>query len=298
MLNLAVLNVNSTSSRSSARLRDAAIARGHSITLLAAVDLNLAATRNRLALIHRGEELPRFDLVIPRLSAASDPFGLTALRHFEALGAKALNSSNAIALSHDKFATLQKLAGAHLPVPPSATVHRSHDIARAIDVVGGAPIVIKTILGSQGVGVMLADTVAQASAIAETMIANKIPIFFQRFYGEANGSDIRAFVVGDTVVAAMRRTARPGEFRSNLHRGGSAEPIALDGALLKLAVDAAQNLGLAVAGVDIIESTAGPLVLEVNSSPGLTGIESTTTVDIGEAIVAYGEKFFAGESIS
>lgn len=298
MLNLAVLNVNSTSSRSSARLRDAAIARGHSITLLAATELHLVADHRGPSILHRDEALPRFDLVIPRLSAASDPFGLTVLRHFEANGVPALNHSDAIACSHDKLATLQRLSGAGIPIPPSSTVHRPLDISRAIDLVGGAPVIIKTILGSQGVGVMLANTVAAASAIAETMIANDLSILLQRFYPEVKGSDIRAFVVGDTVVAAMRRTAQPGEFRSNLHRGGSAEPVELEQEIASLAIRAAQALGLAVAGVDILETASGPVILEVNSSPGLAGIQSTTRRDIGDAIIAHGETITAQSSTS
>jgi len=285
MLNLATLNVEHISSRSTARLRDTAIARGHSITLLAATELSLAISSAGPTLRHHREELPAFDGVIPRLSAASDPFGISALKHLEARGAVALNVSEAVTVSHDKLHTLQRLSQYGLPVPPSAALHRPNDIPAALALVEGTQFIIKTVHGSQGVGVMFADSIAAASAIAETMLAYRLPILAQRFFREAQSSDLRAFVVGDRVVAAMRRNARPGEFRSNLHRGGSSARIDLPAALEELAVRATKALGLSVAGVDIIETEIGPLVLEVNSSPGLTGIEATTGVDIATPII-------------
>lgn len=290
MLNLATLNLTNTASRSTARLRDAALARGHSITLLAALELTLSAGPGGLQLYRRGEPLPRFDAVIPRLSAASDPFGLAALQHLEAAGAAALNSAASIDSSHNKLHTLQRLAAAGIAVPPSTAVHRAADLTRAIDLVGGAPVIIKTVRGSQGIGVMLAESASAAAAIAETMLANALPIIVQRFFRESAGHDMRVFVVGDSVVAAMRRTAQDGEFRSNLHRGGAAAAANLSAEESVIAVRAAATLGLSIAGVDIIETDAGPCVLEVNSSPGLSGIEAATGVDIADAVIRCLEK--------
>jgi ribosomal protein S6--L-glutamate ligase len=284
-MHLATLNVEHTTSRSTARLRDAAIFRGHSITLLAATDLTLALNEGGAVALCRREPLPQFDGIIPRVSAASDPFGLSVLEHFESSGVTSLNVSKSIYASHDKLHTLRLLRQNGIPIPPTVAVHRPNELANALQLLGESPVVVKTVLGSQGVGVMLAETRASAIAIAETMLANRLPVLIQRFFGEAEGTDIRAFVVGDTVAAAMRRTARPGEFRSNLHRGGSAQPVVLEPALQDLARRSTHALGLRVAGVDIIETRLGPLVLEVNSSPGLSGIEAATGVDVATPII-------------
>lgn len=284
-MHLAILNISTTHSPSSVRLREVATAEGYEVTLLAATDLVLTITTGAVVATRRGEALPRFDVVIPRLSAAGDPFGLTALRHFEQSGVYSPNPSEAIARSHDKFATTQVLAAAGLPVPPSTAVSRAADLPAALDRLGAGPFVVKTTHGSQGIGTMFAPTPATASAIAETLLANRVPVLLQGYVPTDRTADIRAFVVGGVVVAAMRRLARPGEFRSNLHRGALAERHTPTDAEAALAVAAAETLGLSIAGIDLLPSNNGPVILEVNSSPGLSGIEGVTKVDVARAIV-------------
>jgi len=284
-MHLAILNIAMTHSPSTVRLRDVATAVGHEVTLLAATELVLAVKTGSLVAMRRGEPLPRVDVVIPRLSAAGDPFGLTALRHFERIGVYSPNPSGAIALSHDKFATSQALATAGLPIPPSVATSRPGDIPEALERLGAGPFVVKTTHGSQGIGTMFAPTLAAASAITETLLANRVPVLLQGYVPTERSADIRAFVVGSTVVAAMRRYARPGEFRSNLHRGALAERHNPTDAEASLAVAAAQTLGLSIAGVDLLPTNNGPVILEVNSSPGLSGIEAVTKVDVARSIV-------------
>lgn len=298
MVNLVTLNVEHTSSPSSVRLREAALACGHSMELVAASDLTLVVEPAGLALFFKGTRLPRFHGVIPRLSAASDPFGLAVLKHLEATGCVAINVSESIRASHDKLHTAQRLRQLNLPVPPSIAVRRASDIRGALHLLGGSQYIVKTVHGSQGVGVMLAESPTSASAIAETMLANRLPVIIQRYFPEARSSDIRTFIVGDRVIAAMRRHGRFGEFRSNLHRGGTAERLKLDPALEELALRATRAMGLSIAGVDIIETDLGPLILEVNSSPGLSGIEATTGIDVATPIITQLEQLITSAAQS
>jgi ribosomal protein S6--L-glutamate ligase len=231
------------------------------------------------------------DAVIPRIGASITYFGCAVVRQFEQMGVFALNDSNGIASSRDKLAALQLLSRHHLLLPKTAVVRRKHEILKAIDEIGGVPVVIKLIEGTQGVGVVLAKDKLSAQAIIELLQSAKQNILVQKFVAESSGRDIRAFVVGGKIVAAMRRiSTNPSEFRANVHRGAKAEGIKLSPDFEKAALKAAEILGLNVAGVDLLESHEGPLVLEVNSSPGLEAIERASGVDIADEIIQFIEK--------
>jgi ribosomal protein S6--L-glutamate ligase len=214
-------------------------------------------------------------------------YGTAVVRQFEQMGVYTLNSSQAITVSRDKLRSIQVLSRHAIGIPPTAFVHEQKSVLRAIVQVGGAPIIIKLLEGTQGIGVILAETTKVAEAIIETLQSANQNVLIQKFVEESRGRDMRALVVGDRVVAAMRRVAVGEEFRSNVHRGGRAEPTELDTAYERAAIHAAQIMGLQVAGVDMLETAVGPQVLEINSSPGLEGIEQTTRVDVAGAIVEH-----------
>jgi ribosomal protein S6--L-glutamate ligase len=225
--------------------------------------------------------------VIPRIGASVTHYGLAVLRQFEVQGVYPLNESVAIGRSRDKLRALQLLAREGIGLPMTAFAHDPRKAEDVIKEVGGAPVVIKLLEGTQGMGVILAETAASAKSIIEAFSAANVNIMVQEYIAEAEGSDIRAFVVGKTVVASMLRTGRKGDFRSNLHRGGSAIAVELTKAERSTAIHAAETLGLNACGVDMLRSRRGPVVMEVNSSPGLKGIEGATKVDVAGAIIDF-----------
>lgn len=252
-------------------------------TLKFAIDLEKADPD----LYYRQKQLSQYDAVLPRIGASITYFGTAVVRQFEQMDVFCANSSAGISNSRDKLRSLQILSRHQIGIPQTTFVRDKKDVLPAIERVGGAPIIIKLLEGTQGIGVLLAETVKAAEAIIELLQSQKQNILIQKFVAESKGRDIRAFVVGDQVVGAMRRVAQGQEFRSNVHRGGLTEPVVLDAVYSETAVRAAQILGLRVAGVDLLESNSGPQIIEVNSSPGLEGIERCTQLDIAGAIIDY-----------
>lgn len=275
---------------STTRLRDTSIARGHTVDVLDTLDFALQVEEKSPELYYRGKPLGEYDAVIPRIGTSITFFGAAVLRQFEQMGVFALNPSHAVTVSRDKLRAIQILSRRDIGIPATAFVWKRADVLPAIERVGGAPVIIKLIEGTQGIGVILAESAEVAATIIETLQSAKQNVLIQKFVAESRGRDLRAFVVGGSVVAAIRRTAKGQEFRSNLHRGGKAARAELDEKYAGAAVHAAQILGLRVAGVDILEGRDGPQVLEVNSSPGLKGIETATGVDVAAAIIEHVEQ--------
>jgi ribosomal protein S6--L-glutamate ligase len=271
---------------STARLKEAAVSRGHEVAVVDYLRCYMDITARRPKVLYRGEEV-RPHAVIPRIGASYTFYGSAVVRQFEMADVFTLNSSDGISRSRDKLRSLQILSRAGVGLPTTSFAHSIQDINGLLDVVGGTPVVVKLLEGTQGIGVVLAETKKAAESVIGAFRQLDANILVQQFIKEAGGADIRAFVVGGKVVAAMRRRGAPGEFRSNLHRGGSAEVIKLSPSERSTAVRAAKSLGLNVAGVDLLQSEEGPMVLEVNSSPGLEGIEAVSGVDIAELIVEY-----------
>lgn len=272
---------------STRRIREAAAARGHHVRVLDTLKFSIQVDQEHPELYYRGKPLGPFDAVIPRVGASVTFFGCAVVRQFEQMGVFALNSSLAIAVARDKLRSLQVLSRRDIGLPPTAFVRSREDILPAIDRVGGAPVIIKLLEGTQGVGVILAESRKVAEAIIETLHGARQNVLIQKFVAESKGRDVRAFVVGGKVVAAMRRMAVGQEFRSNVHRGASTESVILHEEYKRTAVRATQVMGLHVAGVDLLESDHGPQVMEVNASPGLEGIEGATGVDVAGAIVEH-----------
>lgn len=272
------------------RIRQAALDRKHSVKVLEAPFLSLECSGNERRVLLKGKPLSKADALIPRLSAGSDAIGLSFVRQFEEAGIFCMNSSRAMAMARDKLLTMQVLSHHGIGVPHSAFVLHVQDIAPTIERFGGPPVIMKVLEGTQGIGVMLVESVKAAEAIFETMQVNGQHMLLQKFISESKGRDIRAFVIGDKVVAAMRRSARNGEFRSNFHRGGQVEKVTLEPDYEEAAIRAASVMGLTIAGVDILESNEGPKIMELNASPGLEGIEGATNVNIARAIIEYVEK--------
>ena len=236
------------------------------------------------------QPLPEVDAIVPRIGTSITFYGLAVVRQFESIGVITTATSRAIARSRDKLHSLQIMSSSGLPIPNTAVVSDPDDIWKAIQIAGGLPVIIKVIRGTQGRGVFLATEMHTVESVLRSLRRNKEQMLIQEFIREAHGSDIRVIVVGTRCVASMQRKAAAGEFRSNLHRGGRATPVKLDEHTRILASKAAQAHGLGVAGVDLIQSARGPLLLEVNSSPGLEGIEKTTKVDVATEIVRYLER--------
>ncbi|WP_439541065.1 30S ribosomal protein S6--L-glutamate ligase [Hyphomicrobium sp.] len=272
------------------RLVEAAQARGHTLDVINTLQVHMNITSNQPLLRYGGKTLPLYDAVIPRIGASVTHYGLAVLRQFEMQGVFPLNESVAIGRSRDKLRALQLLARAGIGLPVTAFAHKPKNAESVINEVGGAPVVIKLVEGTQGMGVILAETEASAKSIVEAFSAANINILVQEYIAEAEGSDVRALVVGGRVVAAMRRVGRAGEFRSNLHRGGEAEEAHISDEERDIAVRAASVLGLNVAGVDMLRSNRGPVVIEVNSSPGLRGIERATNADVAGEIIGFIEQ--------
>jgi ribosomal protein S6--L-glutamate ligase len=272
---------------STRRLRQAAKQRGHQLRVLDTMRFTIDLRPGTPDLYYRGKPLSRYDAVLPRIGASVTYFGTAVVRQFEQMDVFCANGSTGIVNSRDKLRCLQILSRHQIGIPDTTFVRDREDVLPAIRRVGGAPVIIKLLEGTQGVGVILAETEKIAEAIIETLHSTRQNVLVQRFVAESKGKDIRAFVVGDRVVAAMRRTAQAGEFRSNMHRGGKAEPVELNDQYRDAAVRAAQIMGLRVAGVDMLEGADGPQLMEVNSSPGLEGIEGAAKMDIAGAIIDY-----------
>ena len=271
---------------STARLKEAAIDRGHEVSVVDYLRCYMDITARRPKVLYRGEEV-RPHAVIPRIGASYTFYGTAVVRQFEMTDVFTLNSSDGISRSRDKLRALQIMSRAGVGLPTTSFAHSIQDVNGLLEVVGGTPVVVKLLEGTQGLGVVLAETKKAAESVVGAFRQLDVNILVQQFIKEAGGADIRAFVVGGKVVAAMRRQGAPGDFRSNLHRGGTAEVIRLTPSERSTAVRAAKSMGLNVAGVDLLQSEEGPMVLEVNSSPGLEGIEAASGVDIADLIVEY-----------
>ncbi|SFF57889.1 SSU ribosomal protein S6P modification protein [Fontimonas thermophila] len=275
---------------STRRLVEAAEARGHSVRVVDVLRCYMNIRPGHPEIWYRGRRLEGFDAVIPRIGASVTFYGAAVVRQFEMMGVYCVNESLAITRARDKLRALQLLARRNIGMPATGFAHSPDDTAGVMRLVGGAPMVIKLIEGTQGQGVVLAETDAAASSVIEAFRGLEAYFLVQEFVAEAAGADIRCFVVGDKVVAAMRRVARPGEFRANLHRGASAEPVRISEQERRTALRAARAIGLNIAGVDMLRTARGPMVLEVNASPGLEGIEAASGVDVADRIIAFVER--------
>jgi ribosomal protein S6--L-glutamate ligase len=278
---------------STRRLIEAAIQRGHEVKVLDVLHCYMNITSNRPSVHYRGEQLPSFDAVIPRIGASVTFYGTAVLRQFEMMGTFPLNESVAISRSRDKLRSMQLLSRMGIGMPVTGFANKPDDIQDLIKMVGGAPLVIKLLEGTQGIGVVLAENQKAAESVIEAFLGLHVNILVQEFIKEAGGADIRCFVIGEKVVAAMKRQGKEGEFRSNLHRGGAASLIRITPEERSTAVRAARTMGLNVAGVDLLRSNHGPVVMEVNSSPGLEGIENATGKDLAAVQIAFIEKRLA-----
>lgn len=275
---------------STRRLVEAGELRGHHVKVVDALKCYMDITSHRPAIFYKGEKLMGYDAIIPRIGASITRFGTGVLRQFEMMGVYPVNESVAITRSRDKLRSMQLLARKGVGLPITGFAHSVSDTQDLINLVGGAPLVIKLMEGTQGRGVVLAETRKAAESVIDAFHELDANFIVQEFIKEAAGSDIRCFVVGDKVVAAMMRTAKEGEFRSNLHRGGEAHVVKLSKDERATAVQAARIMGLHMAGVDILRSSRGPLVMEVNSSPGLEGIEKSTGKDVAGIVIEFIEK--------
>jgi len=285
-MKLAILS-RSLRAYSTRRLKEAALDRGFDAKVLDTLKFSIDLKRGTPDLYFKQKQLSYYDAVLPRIGASITYYGTAVVRQFQEMDVFCANTAHGIINSRDKLRSLQILARHHIGIPETTFVRDKKDVLPAIERVGGAPVIIKLIEGTQGIGVLLAETVKQAEAIIELLQSQKQNVLIQKFVAESRGKDIRAFVVGDRVVAAMRRVAQGQEFRSNVHRGGVAEPVDLPDAYVEAAIRSSQILGLRVAGVDMLESSSGPQIMEVNSSPGLEGIEKCTKLDIAGAIIDY-----------
>lgn len=274
---------------STGRLKEAAVERGHEVRVIDYTRCYMNITSHRPQVLLSGTAL-QFDAVIPRIGASNTFYGTAVVRQFEMMGTYPLNTSQAISRSRDKLRALQLLAREGIGLPVTGFAHSTKDIEGLIQMVGGAPVIIKLLEGTQGTGVVLAETNKAAESVMSAFIQLDANIMLQEFIKEAGGADIRAFVIGDKVVASMKRQGPEGEFRSNLHRGGSASAVKLTPEERSTAVRSARKLGLRVAGVDMLRSNHGPVVMEVNSSPGLEGIEASSGKNVAGMIIEHLEK--------
>lgn len=275
---------------STQRLKEAGEARGHKVEIINHMKCVLMVEKKNPMVLYNGRKLDYFDAVIPRIGASVTFFGAAVVRQFEMMKVFTAVESQALIRSRDKLRSLQILSRAGIGLPKTVFMDYSKDTEGIIEAVGGAPVIIKLLEGTQGLGVVLAENKKAAQSVIEAFHGVHARIIVQEFIKEAKGADIRAFVVDGEVVGAMRRQARDGEFRSNLHRGGYAEVVKLTRSEKATAISAARKMGLGVAGVDMLPSRRGPLIIEVNSSPGLEGIEGATKVDIAGKIIKYLEK--------
>ena len=290
-MKIAVLS-RSPTIHSPKRLVEAARARGHEVRVVDHVRCFMDITSDRPSLHYQDEEFAaeHFDAVIPRIGASVTFYGTAVVRQFEMMGVYSVNESVAITRSRDKLRSLQLLSRRGVGIPVTAFARSPDDVPGLIREVGGAPLVIKLLEGTQGIGVVLAETKTAAKSVIQGFMGLSANILVQEYIKEAGGSDIRCFVVGGKVIAAMQRTAPEGDFRSNLHRGGSASLVKLSPKERRTAVNAAKIMGLNVCGVDLLRSDRGPLVMEVNSSPGIGGIEAATGKDVANLIIEFIER--------
>ncbi|MEO0407268.1 MAG: 30S ribosomal protein S6--L-glutamate ligase [Cyanobacteria bacterium P01_A01_bin.135] len=292
-MKIAILSRNA-SLYSTRRLKEAGEAQGHEVRVIDYLRCYMNITSHRPQVIYQGKALDDIGAVIPRIGASKTFYGTAVVRQFEMMDVFTTNESQAISRSRDKLRCLQLLARKGIGLPVTGFAHSTKDIDGLIEVVGGAPLVIKLLEGTQGIGVVLAETTQAATSVIEAFRGLDANILVQEFIKEAKGMDIRCFVVGDKVIASMKRQGAPGEFRSNIHRGGSAEQIRLTPEERSTATRAAKAMGLRVAGVDILRSNHGPVVMEVNSSPGLEGIEGATGIDVAGKIIEFVAKNASG----
>lgn len=288
-MKIAILSRN-PSLYSTRRLVEEAKARGHTVRAIDCLHCYMNITSANPTIHYRGAELDDFDAVIPRIGASVTFYGTSVLRQFEMMGVFPVNESVAISRSRDKLRSLQLLARKGIGMPITGFANKPDDIPDLLKMVGGAPVVIKLLEGTQGIGVVLAETRKAAESVVEAFMGLKAEILVQEYVKEAGGADIRCFVINGKVIAAMKRQAGEGEFRSNLHRGGTASLIRITPQERQTALAAAKAMGLNVAGVDLLRSSRGPLVMEVNSSPGLEGIEKATGKNIAGMIIEFTEK--------
>jgi ribosomal protein S6--L-glutamate ligase len=275
------------------RFIEAARALGHEPVVLDPMKCFLVLARRAPSIYYGAADrpLPRMDLVVPRIGASLTEHGLAVVNQFDMMGTPIVNNSQPIARSRDKLRCFQLLTRKNINIPRTVMAKEPHQIAAALEAVGGPPVVLKLIRGTQGIGVILAESEQAVQSVLDTLWSLGQTILIQEFIAESEGKDIRALVVGNRVVTAMRRQARFGEFRSNLHRGGGAAVVDLDEEYRKAAVQATQVMGLRVAGVDLLESHEGPKVMEINSSPGFEGLERATRLDIARVILEYAIRY-------
>lgn len=275
---------------STRRLKEVGEAQGHEMRVIDHMRCYMEITSHSPKVLYQGKPLAGVEAVIPRIGASNTFYGTAVVRQFEIMGVFTANTSQSISRSRDKLRSMQILARRGIGLPVTGFAHSTQDIDGLIELVGGAPLVIKLLEGTQGIGVVLAETYQAAKSVIEAFRGLDANILVQEFIKEAKGADLRCFVIGDKVIAAMKRQGAPGEFRSNLHRGGSAEQVKLTPEERSTATRAAKAMGLRVAGVDLLRSNHGPVVMEVNSSPGLEGIEKYTGIDVAGKIIDYIEK--------
>ena len=293
-MRIVILSRN-TSLYSTSRLALAARARGHKVTVIDPLELQLVVSGAKPVLIYGSEPLGRVDVVIPRIGTSINSYGLTVVRQFELMGVPVLNSAVSIARCRDKLRSLQLLTAKKVAVPITVCARCPSAVHSALKIVGGCPVIVKLHQGSQGIGTMIAETPQAVMSLLETFWAMGQDIVLQEYIRESKGRDVRVVVVGRRVVAAMRRTARAGEFRSNLHRGGVAIGLEISPAYRSVAIKAVRLMALEVGGVDMVETRSGPKVLEINASPGLEGIERASGVDVAGAVVDYAARFAAAQ---
>lgn len=269
------------------RIRKEALNRGHTVRIVDHLHCNLVIEKEAPKIIYHGERLKRPHAIIPRIGSSVSFYGTSVVRQFEMMGVFATNGSDAILRSRDKLKSMQLLSMSGVGLPKTSFTNYSNQVGEIIDSVGGTPLIIKLIEGTQGLGVLLAENDSAAESVIEAFNQLKARVIVQEFIEESKGEDIRAIVVGGKVIASMRRKAPEGEFRSNIHRGGRAEAIELTEEEERSAIQACTALGLNVAGVDILRSYRGPLVIEVNSTPGLEGIEGATRVNVAKKIIEF-----------
>jgi ribosomal protein S6--L-glutamate ligase len=298
-MNIALLTMNKNL-YSSKRFLEAAKSRGHKIR---AIDysrcyMTISGMDDGQKIFYKGTDLKDIDVIIPRIGASHNLYGTSIIRQFELMGKFSLNSSLAIKKARDKLRSLQILSKKGMPMPLTGIADSTQDIDGLINCVGGAPLVVKLLEGTQGLGVVLAETRKAATSVIEALRGLDAYFIVQEFIHEAQGCDIRCFVVGDKVVASMQRTAPPGEFRANIHRGAKGSSVVITNEERALSIKVAKAMRLNIAGVDIIRSSRGPLILEVNSTPGLEGIEKATKVDVAGHIIKFIEKNWRREKMS
>ena len=289
-MRLLVLSRNATL-YSTSRLVLAARARGHEVTVADPLDFHIVVSRGRPAMFLGNSPVPHADLVIPRIGASITNYGLAVVRQFDLMGVPVLNNAIAIARSRDKLRAMQLLTKKDIDVPRTVCARTPESVDVALSFIGGTPAIVKLQQGAQGIGTMIAETPQAVTSLLETLWAMGQDIILQEYISESKGRDYRAIVVGGRVVATMRRQAKKGEFRSNLHRGGAGVRVKMDKRYSQAAVASVKVMGLEVAGVDMLEGRDGPKILEINSSPGLEGIERTSGVDVAGAIMLHAERF-------